>query len=136
MKIFASVILGATLLFSCPVFAQNQNNKDTVTHPEYVYVVPSGTVWHSTKNCSYLSRSKTIDKVPYKSVASMKPCSRCGHLKGQQGSTGKIKTPTPVPPKNNSSISGETYNGHKVYTGPKGGKYYINSNGNKIYIKR
>jgi colicin import membrane protein len=28
----------------------------------------------------------------------------------------------------------ETYNGKKVYTGPKGGKYYINSNGNKTYI--
>lgn len=29
----------------------------------------------------------------------------------------------------------ETYNGHKVYTGPRGGKYYINSRGNKTYIK-
>ena len=28
-----------------------------------------------------------------------------------------------------------TYNGKKVYTGPKGGKYYINSNGNKTYIQ-
>lgn len=30
----------------------------------------------------------------------------------------------------------EMYNGHVVYTGPRGGKYYINSNGNKTYIKR
>jgi colicin import membrane protein len=26
------------------------------------------------------------------------------------------------------------YNGKKVYTGPRGGKYYINSNGNKTYL--
>ena len=35
----------------------------------------------------------------------------------------------------NSSNSG-TYNGRKIYTGPRGGKYYINSKGNKVYIKR
>jgi len=36
----------------------------------------------------------------------------------------------------NSSSSTETYNGHEVITGPRGGKYYINKNGNKTYIKR
>jgi colicin import membrane protein len=29
-----------------------------------------------------------------------------------------------------------TYNGKKVFTGPRGGKYYINKNGNKTYIDR
>ena len=33
-----------------------------------------------------------------------------------------------------SSESGEYYNGHKIYTGPRGGRYYINSNGQKTYI--
>ncbi|MEO5930009.1 MAG: hypothetical protein ABIR47_08755, partial [Candidatus Kapaibacterium sp.] len=28
----------------------------------------------------------------------------------------------------------ETYNGHVIYTGPRGGRYYINSSGNKTYI--
>ncbi len=28
----------------------------------------------------------------------------------------------------------EKYNGHTIYLGPKGGKYYINGNGNKTYI--
>lgn len=32
--------------------------------------------------------------------------------------------------------TGETYNGKIVHTGPRGGKYYINKNGNKTYIKR
>lgn len=35
----------------------------------------------------------------------------------------------------NTSSSTETYNGHEVFTGPRGGKYYINKNGNKTYIK-
>jgi colicin import membrane protein len=34
-----------------------------------------------------------------------------------------------------SQKTNETYKGHAVYVGPKGGKYYINKNGNKTYIK-
>ena len=30
-------------------------------------------------------------------------------------------------------VTGE-YKGKKVFTGPRGGKYYINKNGNKTYI--
>ncbi len=37
-------------------------------------------------------------------------------------------------PKKADKITGE-YNGKKVYTGPRGGKYYINKNGNKTYIQ-
>jgi hypothetical protein len=29
-----------------------------------------------------------------------------------------------------------TYNGHQLWTGPKGGCYYYNSNNNKTYIDR
>ncbi|MFH0761446.1 MAG: hypothetical protein V2A67_08080 [Bacteroidota bacterium] len=32
--------------------------------------------------------------------------------------------------------SSGTYNGKTIYTGPRGGKYYINKNGNKTYIKK
>jgi hypothetical protein len=28
------------------------------------------------------------------------------------------------------------YNGHQLYTGPKGGCFYYNSNGNKTYVDR
>lgn len=27
------------------------------------------------------------------------------------------------------------YNGHRIHTGPRGGKYYLNNNGNKVYLK-
>lgn len=33
-----------------------------------------------------------------------------------------------------SSESDDYYNGHKIYTGPRGGRYYINSKGQKTYI--
>lgn len=29
-----------------------------------------------------------------------------------------------------------TYNGHQLWTGPKGGCYYYNSNNNKTYVDR
>lgn len=29
-----------------------------------------------------------------------------------------------------------TYNGHQLYSGPKGGCYYINANNNKTYVDR
>jgi len=35
-----------------------------------------------------------------------------------------------------SSSSQGTYNGHTVYTGPRGGRYYYNSKGKKVYIKK
>jgi len=34
------------------------------------------------------------------------------------------------------TVSCGTYNGHTLYKGPKGGCYYINSNGNKTYVDR
>lgn len=37
-------------------------------------------------------------------------------------------------PKTPDKVTGK-YNGKKVYTGPRGGKYYINKNGNKTYIQ-
>lgn len=52
-------------------------------------------------------------------------------IKPTKSSTSKKKIVT----KPKSDETEETYNGHKVYTGPRGGKYYINSHGNKTYIK-
>ncbi|WP_300603891.1 hypothetical protein [Niabella sp.] len=45
---------------------------------------------------------------------------------GKKSKPGKTKTIAPD--------DGEYYNGHKIYTGPRGGRYYINRNGNKTYI--
>lgn len=56
-------------------------------------------------------------------------------------STSETKKATAVKEQvKNAKVTGEdkvtgTYNGKKVYTGPRGGRYYINDNGNKTYIK-
>ncbi|MEI6696850.1 MAG: DUF5763 domain-containing protein [Bacteroidota bacterium] len=34
-----------------------------------------------------------------------------------------------------SSFAKETFNGHEVFTGSQGGKYYFNKSGKKVYIK-
>jgi len=34
------------------------------------------------------------------------------------------------------SSTGDTYKGREILTGPRGGKYYINANGKKTYIKK
>jgi colicin import membrane protein len=39
-------------------------------------------------------------------------------------------------PKSSGSSGGATGTGKTIITGPRGGKYYINKNGNKTYIKR
>lgn len=48
--------------------------------------------------------------------------------------TPTLKESNEKAPKTPDRVTGE-YNGKKVYTGPKGGKYYINKNGNKTYIQ-
>ncbi len=46
----------------------------------------------------------------------------------------KLKETKEKAPKVADKATGE-HNGKKVFTGPKGGKYYINKNGNKTYIE-
>jgi colicin import membrane protein len=38
-------------------------------------------------------------------------------------------------PLRETESSAGTYNGHQIYIGPRGGRYYINGNGNKTYIR-
>jgi colicin import membrane protein len=46
----------------------------------------------------------------------------------------KAKTQKVHKVRNRSTDDGEYYNGHRIYIGPRGGRYYINRNGNKTYI--
>ena len=52
----------------------------------------------------------------------------------QSSSKAKAKTSKVHKVKKSSTSDGDYYNGHKIYTGPRGGRYYINSNGKKTYI--
>jgi len=56
-------------------------------------------------------------------------------INAQSKKKSKTKTTQTDKLKKTAEDDGEYYHGHKVYTGPRGGKYYINKNGNKTYIK-
>jgi colicin import membrane protein len=56
------------------------------------------------------------------------------YTKGSSTKKPTYKETNEKAPKTPDKVTG-TYNGKKVYTGPKGGKYYINKNGNKTYIQ-
>jgi colicin import membrane protein len=46
----------------------------------------------------------------------------------------RLKESNEKAPKTPDKVTGE-YKGKKVYTGPRGGRYYINKNGNKTYLE-
>jgi len=52
---------------------------------------------------------------------------------GQQG-TRTQQQPSNTPSSTYTPPSG-SYNGRTTYTGPRGGRYYINSSGNKTYVR-
>lgn len=51
-------------------------------------------------------------------------------------STAKSSTNSSKSNFSSGTSSGTTSTGRTIYTGPRGGKYYINSKGNKVYIKK
>lgn len=58
--------------------------------------------------------------------------STVGNINSYTGSVGTLPRDTYY---NTSSYSTSTYSTTPVYTGSRGGQYYINSNGNKTYIR-
>jgi hypothetical protein len=58
-----------------------------------------------------------------------------GNVNPYTNQPGTITPQTYTAPSPGSYQSG-TYNGNTTYTGPRGGTYYINSNGNKTYVPR
>jgi hypothetical protein len=67
--------------------------------------------------------------------------STVGNVNPYTGTYGTKPTTTYVPTTTYSSYSTPTYSNTPtystpVYTGPRGGQYYYNSNGNKTYISR
>lgn len=56
----------------------------------------------------------------------------CWQHKSTYEPSGSTKSSVSSSPSSSSSSSA----GRTIYTGPRGGKYYINSKGNKVYIKQ
>jgi len=53
-----------------------------------------------------------------------------------QHAKSEVNKKTSTTTSTSSSSTSTTNNGRKIYTGSRGGQYYINSNGNKTYIKK
>ncbi|NVO21630.1 MAG: hypothetical protein HXX13_18155 [Bacteroidetes bacterium] len=87
---------------------------------------------HNNSPPSQVGRCKAI-------TASGSQCNRnadagseyCWQHKKKYDNPENVKSGNQAPVNNNSN-----YNGHEIQTGPRGGKYYINSNGKKTYIRK
>lgn len=92
-----------------------------------VFVTPSGSAYHKSRSCSYIAGSSSVKAISISEVGSKHPCSRC-YGKAAPATTTTSSTTS-------SSSKSTTPSGRTIYTGPRGGKYYINSSGKKVYIK-
>jgi len=114
MKKFILTI--ALAIFTVVTFAQTTTVKG--------YVKKNGTVVQSyTKTTPNYTKANN-----YSTKSNVNPYT---------GKTGTVKPVYTINPSysKSSTPNYSTYNGKTVMTGPKGGKYYTNSNGNKTYIK-
>ena len=53
-----------------------------------------------------------------------------------QSNSEKTSSSQSSPSSASSSKNGTTSSGYQIYTGPRGGKYYINGSGKKVYVRR
>jgi len=109
-----------------------------LTFAQTVYITKTGSKYH-TASCSYLRNSKIPIELKDAITEGYTPCSRCNPpvLKSKV----KNGTQTVVPETNKTTIDSsksttQSTTEKTIYTGPRGGKYYINSHGKKTYIKR
>ncbi len=87
---------------------------------------------------------ETADNIPAAvSLDDIKTQSDTGVLRTDNSTTSNASSrpasTSSYSPRKTSSYSRSSYSsssGRTIYTGPRGGRYYINSKGNKVYIKR
>lgn len=100
-----------------------------------VYVTKSGAKYH-TASCRY---AKAASPMSLKDAVArgLTPCAICKPPTLQENTSSKI-APAPPKPETKSSVSSSSSSSSErtIYTGPRGGKYYINSKGKKVYIKK
>lgn len=126
------ILLCFFFIFSGSFYAQDSQTKSEPIKKE------------TTKKKSSYNYDKDVPvKTPVKKVVvkseTKKTETKVATKKETVSKTTKKKTPilkesNEKAPKTPDKVTGE-YNGKKVFTGPRGGKYYINKNGNKTYIQ-
>lgn len=102
-----------------------------------VYITKTGKKYH-TETCSYLRKSSIPISLKDAVDRGYTPCSRCNPsiLKENSKLNTEVKKKETIKKIDSTKASTDTYKGRTIYTGPRGGKYYINKNGKKTYIKR
>lgn len=128
-----------------PTYAPAPSN-GTQANSATVYVTATGKKYHSA-GCRYLSKSMIPMSLP-QAAQRYEPCSVCNPPVLNQPyapvvtpSASQVQSYAPRQSQPNTpstdNFSGDyTPRGFKIYTGPRGGRYHISKNGNKVYERR
>jgi colicin import membrane protein len=130
MKKILALLIVALGIIAQPAFAQKKTDKKetTVTKkngtPDMRYKQNKMAAEKKTKE------AKTSEKTVNKTVSNSKPT--------QTVTTTKTTTTTASQGVNKSSDKaiGTDSKGRTIYEGPRGGHYYVDSKGNKVYVKK
>jgi colicin import membrane protein len=85
-------------------------------------------------NAAVKPKRKYTRKTTVTSNTTMSPAAKTVSTKTVAKSTYQTKKTAPQKA-TYQPTSGGTVNGHQILVGPRGGKYYINKNGHKTYVK-
>jgi hypothetical protein len=109
---------------------ETQTNQSNSNNQQYIFKNSSSSYSTNKTNNSQQSDSRRCKAITQNGTQ----CSR----QADAGSDYCWQHKSTYDPNNSSSTKsdGSTYNGKTIHTGPRGGQYYINSHGNKTYIKR
>ena len=86
-----------------------------------------------TPDKRYIPKENSASAIGQKKSAEGKAKAASNKVEAKTKKIVKERASNEKAPKTPDKVTGK-YNGKKVYTGPRGGRYYINSNGNKTYI--
>ncbi len=113
-------------------------NSDSNDLPLQSYAVSVDSVESFTGLDFYYNISDELEE-PFESVVNVSQWEFNNSTRRSSNSRSAVTTTTRSSSQSNTVQSNSTgqceyYNGRKIITGPRGGKYYINSNGNKSYV--
>ena len=118
-----------------PAASTSESAKPKRTYTKKTDVATTTTTAATTPKAAPTPKTATTTSTT--TAAAPKKTSNSGSIFSKvfgSGSSSK-STSTKTATAGQSTKTGEMYNGHPVYVGSRGGRYYINKNGNKTYIK-
>jgi hypothetical protein len=115
--------------------ASNPNLVTQDINKVVVYITGSGKKYH-TANCRYIREYSSQLSLQNAIKWGYEPCAICNPpvVNNSSDQVKNIYTPPADKIKSGSSVSSSS--DKTIYTGPRGGKYYINSKGKKVYVKK